>query len=179
MSRLSTWLTVNESENFSAAYVPAWAARDCVVSLVELFCTRRRFLPEVPLPPSIPATLAGRLEDTKVAEETAAQLVSTDAPRKYINLTCCGQGGVWFLVELLIRILGSERSQEAILRVPLPFHFDRRKDCLPPKGTDGGTLWDLAYELRDFWRVKPIESVEFASILEGHDSKVRFERSSR
>ena len=82
ISRLSTWLIENESENFSAAYVASWTARDCVVFLPESFPTRCRLLPEASALASIPATLADRLEDTKVVEDTAVKLALTNTRTK-------------------------------------------------------------------------------------------------
>ena len=73
---------VNELENFSAAYVASWIARDCVVFLPESFCVRCRLLPEASALVSIPATLADRLEDTKVVEDTAVKLASTNTRTK-------------------------------------------------------------------------------------------------
>ena len=78
---MSTWLTENESENFSAPYVPAWMARDSVIP-GELFCTRCRLLPGIPVLLSIPAALVFRLEDTNVAEEAAVRLMSMDTHTK-------------------------------------------------------------------------------------------------
>ena len=72
-SRLSTWLMMNELENFSAAYAASWMARDCVVFLPESFCACCRLLPEASAPVSIPVTFADRLEDTKVIEDTTAE----------------------------------------------------------------------------------------------------------
>jgi len=69
----------NELENFSAAYMPFWTARGCVVVL-ESFCMRCRLLPEISAPASIPAALADRLEDTKVADEIAIPPLSTYTP---------------------------------------------------------------------------------------------------
>jgi len=62
----------NESENFALAYDPFWVTKSCGI---DFFCTCCRLLPEVLASISIPAAPADRLEDTKVTDETAVQLV--------------------------------------------------------------------------------------------------------
>ena len=73
MSRLRVWLIENESENFSAAYIPTWVANGFLVPLAELSLTLCRLLTGASASASIPAALADRLEDTNVADETAVQ----------------------------------------------------------------------------------------------------------
>ena len=158
-SRLSTWLTENESENFSPAYLPACSERVRVI-LPEFFCVRCRFLPEVPVLASIPAAAADRLDDTAVVDvvkKTAARLVSVDASWECINLTSCGLGGIRFHVESPIHIL-----HDTILLVPAskifqwmpnralpPLHFNNRKYGLPADGPRGQPLSGPVDELRD------------------------------
>ena len=75
MSRLSAWLTVNESENFAAAYLPSRTVRVLVAFFMESFSPSRCLPLGVSELGSIPATLADRLDDTKFAEDTAVKLV--------------------------------------------------------------------------------------------------------
>ena len=53
-----------------------------VAFFVVFFRARCRLLPEVPPPASIPATLADRLDDTKVAEDIATHTPLTYMPMK-------------------------------------------------------------------------------------------------
>ena len=58
--------------------MPFWSTRVCVVFLVASFRVCRRLLPEVPTLASIPTTLADRLEDVNVTDETAVRRVWRD-----------------------------------------------------------------------------------------------------
>ena len=61
----------NESENFSAEYMPSCSERVLVVLLVVFFSTRRRLLPKFTALVSIPAALADRLDDPNGTEDVA------------------------------------------------------------------------------------------------------------
>ena len=64
----------NESENFSAEYMPSCSERVLVVPRVVIFFIRCRLLPEFTVLVSIPAVLADRLDDPNGTEDVAVQL---------------------------------------------------------------------------------------------------------
>ena len=63
----------NESENFSAEYMPFWFSRSLATPLAGFLVMRGRLLLDVPALVSIPATLADRLDETQDIEDIAVQ----------------------------------------------------------------------------------------------------------
>jgi len=153
-----------------------------VVAFFGPFFARFRLL-DVPVLTSIPAALADRLEDTRVTDETAAQLGSACTPVAPDQLTSRRLGVIQSLIEPLIHVpceiallvLPIERSQWGLRHAAFPLQFNRRQYVIPAGKPRGGFPRDLADGLKRLRGIKLVELIELASVLNRHESDVRFE----